>query len=607
MADPRDPEDGEPVLDEPVLDVRPLSDVQPLDYVYVVEDQPDEPGAPVEPPAPVGRPVVATTLTGAGVAGTIVAAVLPWSGGRGLAGLRDLVAGRSWLIWLLLAVVVAVLLGAAALVRPGRRVRWWGAVTAAAGAALCGWAVVALPAGQPMGVGPVLAGMSLAVLAAGQAWAALAREVAPWRWRPAGIAVAVVAVVLAGTGIGSAGLVDARNVDATTASGPLAGITGNAPSIVDTKLWGRTARVYDVAGSVALVVGQSPRGSTSMAGVAVLDLRTGAERWHHYELGWSVREAALTRDGTTAFVVVDTSVGSDAIGFDVATGTVRWRQRLAAGVHCVAPGADQITPVGNCAGQLVTGDGLLYVDSTGHVTYLTARDGHSWPVVLGSGCRVRGAGADTSGLYVLDQCVSAGFPEPHLLSERVIAYDMTGRRRWSQPLDIVRGEVAGGLGPVFVRGDVVFAEQEERYFALATANGAELWTTTDGFEPETTVTDGDRLAWSTGVQVLMLGLHDGSELWQRDWQFPEEADLPVLAAGRLYLIRHTVGPNPYTCAEHATLLTLAPATGEDIGNGSTLPGGAGNDCGPDVQDHVYLEGSLLVLLTANTITVLTGP
>ena len=120
------------------------------------------------------------------------------------------------------------------------------------------------------------------------------------------------------------------------------------------------------------------------------------------------------------------------------------------------------------------------------------------------------------------------------------------------------------------------------------------------------MTDGSRLAWSTGVEVLMLGLHDGSQLWNRDWQFPEEADLPVLAAGRLYLIRHTIGPNPYTCAEHATLLTLAPATGRDTGAGSTLPDGAGNDCGPDVQDRMFLRGPLLVLVTANTITVLAG-
>lgn len=596
MADSHDPDD------EPVPDVWPVPDGD--GYVYVVDDEPG--GEPADPPAPPGRPVVATTLTGTGVAGTVAAAVLPWSGGRGLAGLRDLVAGQSWLIWLLLAVVAAVLLGVVALVRPGRRVRWWGAGAAAVGAALSWWAVVALPAGQPMGVGPVLAGMALAVLAAGQAWASLAREVAPWRWRPAGVVVAVVAVVLAGAGVGSAGLFDARNVDATTATGALAPITGAAPSTVDTRLWGRAARVYDVAGSVALVVGQRQRGATSLAGVSVVDLRTGAERWHHYELGWTVREAALTQDGGTALVVVDTALGTDAIGFDVATGIVRWRQRLAASFNCVAPAADQITAVGNCAGQLVTGDGLLYVDGAGHVTYVAARDGHWWPIDLGTGCRVRGAGADSGGVYVLDQCVSAGFPEPHLLSERVIAYGMTGRQRWSKPLDIVRGEVAGGLGPVFVRGDVVFAQQEERYFALDTATGAELWTTTNGFEPDTTVTDGDRLAWSSGVQVLMLGLHDGSELWQRGWQFPQEADQPVLADGRFYLIQHTIGPNPYTCAEHATLLTLSPATGEDLVTGSTLPDGAGNDCGPDVQDRMFLRGSLLVLVTANTITVLTG-
>jgi hypothetical protein len=35
-----------------------------------------------------------------------------------------------------------------------------------------------------------------------------------------------------------------------------------------------------------------------------------------------------------------------------------------------------------------------------------------------------------------------------------------------------------------------------------------------------------------------------------------------------------------------------------------LPGGAGNDCGPDVEDRSYLRGPLMVLTTGNTITVM---
>lgn len=607
MADTYPPE---PPDDEPVLDIRPLSDIVPLDDVYLVDEpDADQPPRAPAPKPPVGRPVVGTTLTGAGVAGTVVAAALPWSAGRSLPGIHDQTTGQSWLIWLLFTVAAAALLGLAALLLPGRRIRWWGAVLALAAAALSGWSVVGLPADEPVGVGPGLACAALVVLAVGQVAAALSRTVdRRWRWRPAGVAAAVVAALLAAAGYGSAGLSFARDVDATTAAGAAPAVTGTPPSTVDRKLWGRTARVYDVAGGIAIVVGDTQHGGTTLAGVSVLDLRTGTERWHHYERGWSVREAALTRDGRTAFVVLDTSNGAQAVGFDAASGVVRWRQRLASAVECVAPAPDQIAPIGNCAGQLVTGDGLLFVDGSGHITYLAARDGRSWPIRLGgAGCRVRGAGADGGGVYVLEQCVSAGFPEPHLVSEQVIAYDLDGGTRWSRALDIVRGTVAGDLGPVFVRGDVVFAEQEERYFALSVRTGAQLWTTTNGFEPETTLTDGSHLVWSIGTDILAFDLHTGTQLWQRSWLFPQEADLTGLADDTLYLLQRTVGPNPYTCAQHATLLTVTPASGAALATPVALPAGAGDDCGPNVQDRGFVSGSLVVLLTANTITVLTGP
>src|SRR6201999_239643 len=148
-----------------------------------------------------------------------------------------LTTGQSWLIWLLLAVAVAAVLGVVALVRPGRRVRWWGAAAAVAGGALAGWAIVGLPADAAVGVGPGLACVALVVLAAGQLASALARAAEPaWLWRPAGIAAAAVAVVLAGAGLGSAGLVHAQDVDATTAAGPIAAVTGPPPSVVDTIL-----------------------------------------------------------------------------------------------------------------------------------------------------------------------------------------------------------------------------------------------------------------------------------------------------------------------------------------------------------------------------------
>jgi hypothetical protein len=92
--------------DEPVLEIQVLSDVVPLDGVDVsagityAEDgetwyESDEPPLP---PEPVGRPVIGSTLTGIGVAGTVVAAALPWSGGRSLPGMHSLTAGQSWLI-----------------------------------------------------------------------------------------------------------------------------------------------------------------------------------------------------------------------------------------------------------------------------------------------------------------------------------------------------------------------------------------------------------------------------------------------------------------------------------------------------------------------------
>ncbi|HEX9337014.1 MAG TPA: hypothetical protein VF892_14060, partial [Pseudonocardiaceae bacterium] len=206
--------------DEPVLDIRALSDdVVPLDDVHFLDDATGSAvgAAPVRPP--LGRPVVGSTLTGLGLVGTVVAAALPWSGAQGLAGVRGLATGRSWVVWLLVAVAAAVVLGVLVLARPGRRIRWWGAAMALAGAGLSGWAVVALPPDRAIGPGPGLACVALVLLAAGQVLAALSRPDQPrWRWWPAAIAASVAVVVLAAAGFGSATLVRVRDVDATTAA-----------------------------------------------------------------------------------------------------------------------------------------------------------------------------------------------------------------------------------------------------------------------------------------------------------------------------------------------------------------------------------------------------
>jgi outer membrane protein assembly factor BamB len=603
--------------EEPVLEIQVLSDVVPLDGVDVSgginattdgeQWWPEE-----EPPVPLGRPVVGSTLTAVGVLGTVVAAALPWSDGRDLLASRDPSSSNDAVVWLLLVLGAAVVLGVLALARPRRGPRWWGALVAAAGAGLAGWALVGLPAQVSVGVGPGVGAAALAVLAAGQLVNALSRPVAPgWRWRPAGIAAVVVAVVLAGAGVGSSGLTTARNIDATTANAPLVALTGPAPATLDRQLWKSAAPVYAVAGSVALVAGHTTRGPLLLTGVAVRDLRTGAERWHHYERGWTVREATLSQDGTTALAVVSTDVQTDAVGFDVATGAIRWRERLGSAVNCRNPSTDEVSPVVGCVGELVTGDGVMFTRGIGKdgilpVVYVPAKTGRAWPIKVASGCRLRGAGADAGGVYVLEQCVTAGFPEAHLLSETAVAYNLTGTELWSDSLALVKGTVAGVFGPVFIRGDVVFVQQEQRYVAIAAANGAQLWTTTDDLEPETTVTDGTYLAWSTGIQVVMLNLHTGRELWEHDWRFPEEADLPLMSPGRLYLVQHTVGPNPYTCARHAKLLTVGALDGV-IGPGQALPAGAGNDCGPNVEDRSFLLGPLIVLLTGgDAITVLAG-
>jgi len=613
----REPEPG----DEPVMDIRPLSDdVVPLGDVYFIDDNAEaaepEP-APPRPREPVGRPVVGSTLTGLGLVGTVVAAALPWSGGQGLTAVRGIAVGRSWVVWLLLAVAAAVVIGIAALVRPGRRIRWWGAVAAMAAAVLSGWSVVALPGDRAIGPGPGLACVALALLAAGQVAAAVAAPAdTRWRWRPAGIAASVAVVVLAAAGFGSATLVHVQDVDATTASGPLPLVTGSAPTALRTELWRRSVTVYDVAGSSALVFGHAEHSGTAMAGVSILDIRTGVERWHHYERGWTVVEAGLTGDGRGAMVIVNTAGGVDAIGFDVASGTELWRQRLADGYQCGEPLANQIESIGGCSGQMITGDGILFVNGAsdpgrgpefvGPASYIAARTGHLWRIPLAPNCRVRGAGGDDTSLYVLDQCVSPGFPEPHLLSERAVAYDQDGHARWSDPLALVKGTVAGGAGPVFVRGGVLFTEQEQNFDAIDARTGRLMWTTTDGLDIPTTVTDGTRLVWASGVQVTTMDLFTGDQLWQRPWRFPDEADLPAIADGHLYLIQHTIGPNPYSCAEAAEFVLLDPNTGTDAAPATPLPDDAGNDCGPDVRDRTFLVGPLLVLLTANTITVLTG-
>lgn len=275
------------------------------------------------------------------------------------------------------------LVGAAAIVAALLAACRTSAVTAVVAAAIGVHLALRDHPGLPSGPGPVIATVAMTVLAVAQV-AAIWRPTTGWWSAIAGLAVAAVLAVAAG--LGGAAFAAARDVDITT------------------------------SGAHAPVVLAQQEGALS--GITARDAVTGAQRWHHWERGWTSPFVGLSPDGGVAYLEVGAVGERDALAFVAATGEPLWRKRLGPSEWV----ADVTPPGPGIYGQryLPVGPGLVVGEADGRLRYLD-QDGREGTIGLDGGCGVIGVDG-TEHLYLVEACVGV---------VRVLAVDRNTNRLWS--------------------------------------------------------------------------------------------------------------------------------------------------------------------------------
>jgi outer membrane protein assembly factor BamB len=248
----------------------------------------------------------------------------------------------------------------------------------------------------------VVATTALLVLAAAQLTAAFST-----RKGSAVVGVAIAAVLAVAAGFGGAAFAAARDIDVTSA-------TAGAPS------------------KVAGHVGQ-------LSGITVTDAASGAERWHHWERGWSTPYVGLSPDGATAYLVVDRVGEQDAMAFAAATGRLLWQKELQ--THPWPRFGGDMSPE-YPAGRLAIGPGLAVFVGYNEIRYLDP-DGRDGTVRMDVQCgNLLAAGGVRQQLYLVGDC-GTGI--------QVLAADRNARTLWSTKVSM---PVTGQFGAtVDDRGD----------------------------------------------------------------------------------------------------------------------------------------------------------
>jgi outer membrane protein assembly factor BamB len=274
--------------------------------------------------------VAGQILVWLGVVGVPVALVLPWTWFADPTDQRPDAATMAGLV--LLGPVLSLLRLLLGRLDPG----YWRISTVVAAAGSGTAAVLAVPAASQVdGFSGVAPGGPIAVLAASAGalgwvlvWIAgpdAPRVLDPRPDRRPGaraLALGLTFVLLLATGAVATiqWYAEDRFVDHTTARAlPPAGAA--APGGLDRERWRQiTAAISVHAAGRYLVVGQP-------AGVRVLDATTGRERWFYHRSDVRTQAVGLTGNGRTAVAVFEAGGAVLAVGLDVATGHVKWRQR----------------------------------------------------------------------------------------------------------------------------------------------------------------------------------------------------------------------------------------------------------------------------------------
>lgn len=179
-----------------------------------------------------------------------------------------------------------------------------------------------------------------------------------------------------------------------------------------------TARDTDVTESKALTAVTVGEQRGPLSGITAADAKTGAERWHDWQRAWSGAEVGLSPDGHTAYLMVDTTTGREALAFVAATGELLWQKQLEHLDWQPSGGVDY--PY--LSQGFMPGPGLLVVGGlNGEVRYLDV-NGQEGTIRLDANCgKVIGVGG-VQRLYLVEQCGGA---------VNVLAVDRNANRLWS--------------------------------------------------------------------------------------------------------------------------------------------------------------------------------
>jgi hypothetical protein len=393
-----------------------------------------------------------------------------------------------------------------------------GAPLATAGclAAAVGWLIVAVTGGAPV---PVPA--------------------------PAAAAAAAAVLVVSGTGYALVHWrAETRYVDHRTA----AAAASQPPALpVDP---GRP-RWRSAQGGVAVGVAGRALVLRDKAGVRVLDVTTGAERWRYLRRDVSVDAVGLAADGRTVVGLWRGHDGALAVGFDSDTGVRRWQRRYTgrgfqdASASLPARLADRIVGAGDVAVKVPFERGADLVA-------LDVRTGARRWTYLAAGCVLTDLlGGASDLLAVAAFCRRSGELRPVVLGLSTV--DGAVRWEWSPPQDVARFSdelaLAATTGGVLVqygalRGadsdDVPLTQRAPRTGTVLSAQGGTAGATHRVPAPFATATG--TTAVYVGDRTTAVDLAFGRPLWTAQAPGPGWTPVAAVAVGPAVLVALRGGP-----------------------------------------------------------------
>ena len=235
------------------------------------------------------------------------------------------------------------------------------------------------------------------------------------------------------------------------------------------------------------------------AGVVATELASGGTIWSAdlqpgFDRGGAVSGGGLAVAGGTLYV---TTGFGELIALDAATGGVRWRQRLNAGI-----GAPTVS---------------------GNIVYIVSRNNEAWALDTADGRLIWNVPATTTEPFLTGAAAPA-------VTDRIVLFpfgsgEVSGTlRRSGAPLWVT--SVAGGRSgvayanindvtsdPVIANGRIYVGNQSGRVVALNPSTGARLWTAEEGAYSPVLATGGDLFFVSDRNELIRLDADSGARIW----------------------------------------------------------------------------------------------